>query len=190
MIRRTTGSGAQSPARRYLSFFGGIALWGVVAFSAWVLWPTSLGGSTSFVVVSGDSMKPLYAPGDLVVARKGVPAVGDVVVYRPDGLGDAKVVHQIVGGDGVAGWDVKGVNNAWLDQWHPTNADVVGVVGFHFAAGNGVGSLLLSPLFWGAFLIAAIGLLLWPERGRRANPPADEGVAGPARAEPAGKPSR
>lgn len=136
----------------------------VVAFSAWFLWPITLGGSTSFVIISGKSMEPLYAPGDLVVARKGVPAIGDVVVYRPEGLGDAKVVHQIVGGDGVAGWDVKGVNNTWVDEWHPTNRDVVGVVAVHFGAGNHIGAVILSPIFWGAFLVAAIGLLLWPER--------------------------
>lgn len=173
MIRRVISTGTQSRVRRYLSFFGVLALWIIVAFNAWVLWPTSLGGSTSFVIVSGESMEPLYTPGDLVVARKGAPAIGDVVVYRPDGLGDAKVVHKIVGGNGVSGWDVKGVNNAWLDQWHPTNADVVGVVVLHVGKGNGIGAVFLSPLFWGAFLLVAVVLLLWPlKRGDRDKPDA------------------
>lgn len=196
MIRRTTDTDAQSRVRRYLSFLGGLALWVVVAFNAWFLWPSSLGGSTTFVVVSGQSMEPLYAPGDLVVARKGVPAVGDVIVYRPEGLGDAKVVHKIVGGDGVTGWDVKGVNNDWLDQWHPTNDDVVGMVAVHLGSGNRIGTLLLSPLFWGAFFVVAIGLLLWPEKpdgaapSDRAAPPSPQ-VEARARKVPAkaGKPS-
>jgi signal peptidase len=97
------------------------------------------------------------------VARKGAPAVSDVIAYRPEGWGDAKVVHQIVGGDGVTGWDVKGVNNDWLDQWHPTNDDVAGVVVFSLGAGNRIGTVILSPLFWGAFLLVAVGLLLLPE---------------------------
>jgi signal peptidase len=170
--------------RRYLSFVGTLVLWLIVAFSAWFLWPSSLGGGTTFVIVSGSSMEPQYAAGDLVVAREGTPAIGDVVVYRPEGLGNAKVVHQIVGGDGATGWDVKGVNNDWLDQWNPTDQDVVGIVVLRLDADNLLGALTLSPLFWGAFLLVAVGLLLWPERrndgpdgkGSRAESPASEPV--------------
>jgi signal peptidase len=165
--------------RRYLSFFGNLVLWLIIAFNAWFLWPSSLGGATTFVIVSGTSMEPLYAPGDLVVARKGTPAIGDVVVYRPEGLGNAKVVHQIVGGDGATGWNVKGINNDWLDQWNPTDQDVVGIVVLQLDADNRFGSLMLSPLFWGAFLLVAVGLLLWPDGP-------DDGPAGAgSRSEPA-----
>lgn len=46
-----------------------------------LLWPTAWGGCTTTVVVSGGSMEPTYAPGDLLVARCGPVAVGDAVVY-------------------------------------------------------------------------------------------------------------
>ncbi len=189
MNRLSTDTGVHTDARRYLSVLGQCALWMVVAFNAWFLWPSSLGGSTTFVVVNGQSMEPLYAAGDLVVARKGAPVVGDVVVYRPEGLGDAKVVHQIVGGDGTTGWDVQGTNNDWLDPWQPTNDDVVGIVVFHIGAANHVGTVILSPLFWGAFLLVAVGLLLWPEKPEEPEEPQKpEGTVAPVDREKAAPP--
>ena len=48
-----------------------------------LVWPTSLGGCTTMTVVSGHSMEPTFHTGDLVVARCGTPAVGDIVIYQP-----------------------------------------------------------------------------------------------------------
>ena len=177
MIRHTTDNGAHTRVRRYLSFFGNLALWIVVAFNAWFLWPASLGGSTTFVLVNGHSMEPNYQPGDLLIARKGVPSVGDVVVYRPPGYGDAKVVHQIIDGDGVRGWVMKGINNEFVDPWEPTNDMVVGIVQVHFPSLGGVGVVLLSPLVWAAILVIALGLLLWP--GNDSDDDEDEAKAPP-----------
>jgi signal peptidase len=189
-----TDSDAHTRVRRYLSFSGNLALWIVVAFCAWFLWPSSLGGSTTFILVNGHSMEPSYLPGDLAIARTGVPSVGDVVVYRPAGLGDSKVVHQIVGGDGVNGWVVKGLNNDWVDPWKPTNADVVGVVQLRIPSLGGLGVVLLSPFIWAGLLVISIGLLLWPgksgdEEQTPARTPGSTGArqaqAGPAPVEPA-----
>jgi signal peptidase I len=188
VIRQTTDSDARTRVRRYLSFFGNLALWIVVAFCTWLLWPSSLGGSTSFILVNGHSMEPSYLPGDLVVARTGVPSVGDVVVYRPEGVGDSKVVHQIVGGDGVTGWTMKGLNNDWVDPWTPTNDQVLGVVQLRVPSLGGLGRVLLSPLIWAALLVTSIGLLLWPGKpdGERESParsaeraPIDPAPSGP-----------
>ena len=188
MTSHTADGGAHTRVRRYLSFSGNLALWLVVAFCAWLLWPSSLGGSTSFILVNGHSMEPSYLPGDLVIARTGVPSLGDIVVYRPEGLGDSKVVHQIVGGDGVNGWVMKGLNNDWVDPWKPTNADVVGIVQLRIPSLGGFGRVLLSPLIWAALLVVSIGLLLWPgkpddeehTRARSAgSAPADPEPAGP-----------
>ncbi len=166
VIRHTTEVGAHSRARRFLSFVGSLAVWVVVAFCAWFLWPSSLGGATTFILVSGHSMEPDYLPGDLLVARRGEPSVGDTIVYRPGAqYGDAKVVHQIIGGDGVSGWEMKGINNDFVDQWRPTNDQVVGLVQVHFPNLGGLGVVLLSPFVWAAILAIAIGLLVWPERG-------------------------
>ena len=140
-------------------------MWAVVAFCAWFLWPSSFGGSTTFILVSGHSMEPDYHPGDLLVARKGAPSIGDIIVYKPGAeYGNAKVVHQIVGGDGVAGWVMKGKNNTFVDQWNPTNHQVVGIVQVHFPSLGRVGVVLLSPLVWAALLVIALGLLVWPSK--------------------------
>jgi signal peptidase len=189
-----TDSDAHTRVRRYLSFSGNLALWIVVAFCAWFLWPSSLGGSTTFIIVNGHSMEPSYLPGDLAIARTGAPSVGDVVVYRPAGLGDSKVVHQIVGGDGVNGWVMKGLNSDWVDPWNPTNADVVGVVQLRIPSLGGLGVVLLSPFIWAGLLVISIGLLLWPgkpddEDETLARTPGSAGArqapAGPAPAGPA-----
>lgn len=165
VIRHTTEVGAHTGARRFLSYVGSLAVWLFVAFCAWFLWPSSLGGATTFILVSGRSMEPDYLPGDLLIARAGEPSIGDAIVYRPGGqYGDAKVVHKIVGGDGVSGWEMKGINNDFIDQWKPTNDQVVGLVQVHFPSLGGIGVVLLSPFLWASILIVAVGLLVWPER--------------------------
>jgi signal peptidase len=99
---------------------------------AWLveLRPSILGGPTTYVVVRGDSMVPTYVTGDLVVLHSApVYRVGQIVAYRvPQGQIGAGhlVIHRIVGGDGVAGFDVKGDNNSAPDPWRPRAADVVG----------------------------------------------------------------
>jgi signal peptidase len=184
MIRTKTDTDALTRGRRYLSFAGHLALWAIVAFSFYFLWPSTLGGASTFVIVAGHSMEPTYVPGDLVVARKGIPAVGDIVVYIPEGYPRARVVHQIVGGDGVTGWDVKGINNSWHDPWTPTNAEVVGIVHTRIPDAGVVTSILLSPLLWASVIFVAIGLLVWPEPA-----PGSADVEAPAGPESTARPS-
>lgn len=114
--------------------------------------------------VDGVSMTPTLHNGDLaVVERHEAYHVGDVIAYRiPDGeLGaGSKVIHRIVGGNGVTGFTTKGDHNTYPDYfWHPKTADIVGRVWFHvpglavtfanlhrpvpLAVVVGVGSLLL-----------------------------------------------
>ncbi len=198
MIRTKTDTGPLHRGGRYLSFAGNIALWLVVAAAFVLLWPSALGGQSTFVIVAGHSMEPSYLPGDLVYARAGTPAVGDVVIYVPDGYPHSRVVHQIVGGDGVTGWDVKGINNSWHDPWAPTNADVVGIVRARIPDAGLVTKILLSPVPWICIIIVALGLLAWPEpttEASEAEPPEATPApapAGSARARPraASAPSR
>ena len=92
-------------------------------------WPTYLGGSTTIVVVAGRSMEPTWHAGDVVVVRQGTYEVGDPIVYSiPEGDPGAgrRVIHRIVGGDGVDGWTTQGDNRDEADPWHPTDEDVVG----------------------------------------------------------------
>ena len=164
MIRHTNEFGAHVRASRVVSFLGSLALWLVVAFCAWILWPSSLGGSTTFIIVNGHSMEPDYGPGDLLVARSGEPAIGDVVVYEPGAqYGNAKVVHQIIGGDGASGWEIQGTNNTFVDQWRPTNDQIVGIVQVHVPSLGALGAAMLSPYFWAALVMIAAALILWPD---------------------------
>lgn len=137
-------------------------LWVIIAVDAWFLWPSSLGGSTTLIIVSGSSMVPTLHDGDLVIARRGPVSVGDIVVYQPVDLGGARVVHRLVGGNGVDGWQVQGDNNSWIDQWKPTSDQVVGRVVLRFGGGGRIADFLITPWTWGFILIGAAALVLWP----------------------------
>src|SRR5690606_34747436 len=123
--------------------------------------PTTLGGQTSFVVVSGSSMEPTYFGGDLGIARPMEPSVGDVIVSAPTELGGSQSVHRIIGGSAEDGWVVKGDNNSFIDPFEPTADEVRGVVLVHYADMGRVTALMLNPLFWASFIIAALVIYLW-----------------------------
>lgn len=135
--------------------------------AAWFLWPTSLGGCTTLTIVSGHSMEPVYYTGDLVVARCGEPTVGDVIVYQPDDVGGARVIHRIIGGDAGAGWAMQGDNNGFVDPWTPAGDEVLGVAGLHLAGMGRLALLVVSPVLWVSLVILAAGLLMWPGAGPR-----------------------
>nr|WP_281362241.1 signal peptidase I [Cellulomonas humilata] len=139
-----------------------VFFWVAVAACAWLLWPSSVGGCTTLIIVSGHSMEPTYATGDLVVARCGEPAVGDVVVYRPTELGgDARIIHRVIGGD-ATGWQIQGDNNDWVDPFAPTNDEVIGVAAIHIPKVGLVASAIASPWIWASLIVLAIALLVWP----------------------------
>lgn len=108
-----------------------VARWLLVAaalFATFLFRPTSLGGTYTFTVVSGDSMEPTFSHADLVVvSARDQYQVGDVVVYGiPDGPGAGRnVVHRLVGRD-ADGWLTRGDNRDTLDPWRPVDADIVG----------------------------------------------------------------
>ena len=89
-------------------------------------WPSMLGGSTDYTVVSGHSMDPTYRTGDMLVVKK--PEVykkGQIVVYQvPQGEpGEGLfVVHRIVGGDNVKGWTTQGETTPVKTSGTPTTA--------------------------------------------------------------------
>lgn len=159
-IRRLIDTGEWT-TRRYLSLLGNILIWIIVAIDAWYLWPTQLGGDTSIVVVSGSSMEPAYFGGDLVIARKMAPSIGDVIVYAPEGLGGSQVVHRIIGGSADEGWRMQGDNNTFVDPFTPQGDEVKGVVLVHYANFGRVTVLLLNPMVWAFVLLAAMVMMLW-----------------------------
>lgn len=151
-----------SRTHRYWRVLGQIVAWALVAAVAWLIWPSALGGGTSFVIVSGQSMEPTYESGDLVIARDLTAYVGDVIVYAPQDLGGAQVVHRIIGGDAESGWQVQGDNNDFVDPFFPSGDEVRGVVLLHIPNAGSVTMWLLNPLLWGAFILAAVVIFVWP----------------------------
>jgi signal peptidase len=166
----------------------------VVLAAAWfvTLRPAPLGGPAAYVVVSGHSMQPAFAPGALVVARRQDSyEVGDVIVYRvPRGASGAgtRVIHRVVGGSRAGGYITRGDNRKWPDRWRPRPRDVEGA---KLVAVPGVGRammLLGTPLAIGG-LLAVLAFLgagdqTLPRRLRRTRHGAAPAVAAapPARA--------
>lgn len=150
--------------RRRFRVLQSVLAWGLLLLLALFIWPSNLGGSTTTIIVSGHSMEPTYYTGDIVVARHGEPQVGDVVVYTTAELGNGKIVHRIIGGDGETGWDLQGDNNDFVDPFHPTNDDVLGIAQFRFPALGKVAGILSTPLVWGSMLLVAFGLIIWPSK--------------------------
>jgi signal peptidase I len=141
------------------------------------LWPARLGGSSTLVVVRGDSMLPTYRNGDLVVARAtGGYHAGDVVVYRvPDGQPGAGslIIHRLreIAADGTI--VVRGDNRDADDALGATHADIVGSARLRLPAGGLVLFLLSRWWMFAVVVGTAVTTLLWPARPPRA---ADEGV--------------
>jgi signal peptidase len=104
----------------------------LLAGLAWLVWPTSLGGEATFLMVSGTSMEPGMHTGDLALVRErdvDEYGIGDVVGFRvPAGhAGEGSVViHRIVGGDASNGFETQGDNRDLPDTWRPTADDIVG----------------------------------------------------------------
>ncbi len=141
-----------------------VLAWGLVGVLAYFVWPSSLGGGTTAIVVNGESMEPTYHTGDIVIARSGEPAVGDVVVYTSEELGDGKIVHRVIGGDARSGWVLQGDNNDFIDPIEPVGDDVLGVARVHLPSIGAWAGALQSPIVWGSLLLVALALLIWPSR--------------------------
>ena len=107
---------------------GVVALLAVLGVLA-LCWPARLGGSTSYVMVSGDSMEPTMHTGDLAVLRQQrAYRPGDIVAFRvPDGeVGEGHVViHRIHAGD-ERGYVLRGDNKRHPDPWRPARDDILG----------------------------------------------------------------
>ena len=113
---------------------------------AYFTWPTSLGGCTTLTIVSGHSMEPTYYTNDIVVSRCGTPEVGDIAVYATPETGGARIVHRVIGGDGETGWEFQGDNNDFVDQFRPTDDQVLGTAVLHIPRAGLVAKAVSSPM--------------------------------------------
>jgi signal peptidase len=57
-MKHSTSENGAWTTRRSLALLGTIVIWAIAAIDLWFMWPSNLGGDTSFVVVSGKSMEP------------------------------------------------------------------------------------------------------------------------------------
>ena len=103
----------------------------IVAGVAWFYFaPTTIGGSTRYVVTSGVSMEPRFHTGDLAIVR---PAsnyqVGEIVAYWSTLL-HTVVLHRIIAKDGNS-YEFKGDNNHFIDPVRPTRSELLGKLWLH-----------------------------------------------------------
>lgn len=134
----------------------------VILLLVWLILflPTSLGGSTSYIIVSGISMEPRLVTGDLVVLRKSDNyQLGDVIAYQ---VQNRNVVHRIVGGNAVDGFVTRGDNKQEDDPWFPKPDQILGKEWFFIpAAGKNINGLR-SPQ--GLTALAGLAILVfWDE---------------------------
>jgi signal peptidase I len=150
---------------------GAIIALTVALIVAWatLLRPQLLGGPAAYVIVSGASMEPNLANGDLVLATKQTTyRVGDVIAYQvPKGEpGEgALVIHRLVGGSTAAGYLTKGDNRAGLDLWRPRPSDVIGSVSIRVPRAGLLFASMRTPLGLAAF--AGLAVFLFVSAGRR-----------------------
>jgi signal peptidase I len=142
---------------------------------AWVvlLRPQNLGGPAGYEIVSGTSMVPTLADGDVVVVREQERyRIGDVVAFRvPAGDVGAghHVIHRIVGGTSSTGFVTQGDNRDAPDTWRPRHEDVVGKQWLHVPGGGAVVRWVASPLVLAALAgLVAASLVLTGGNGRPA----------------------
>ncbi len=154
--------------------------WGAVTIAVVAVWfvllrPASLGGETTWIVIRGSSMLPVYETGDLVIVRRAASyAVGDIVAYRvPAGdIGEGQVViHRIIGGDTASGFLIQGDNNENVDPWLPRQDDMVGTAWVAMPGLGRVIAWLHDPIVLAGIMTAiVISYIVGRPSGPRAAP--------------------
>lgn len=121
-----------------------------------LIWPATLGGWATYVVVNGNSMQPGYETGDLVVLRQQTTyEVGQVAAFAvPDT--DARIIHRITGGDAVNGYVFQGDNRSSADQWRPVAADVLGRQILHVPGAGRWLAFLRQPIVLGGLFASIV----------------------------------
>jgi len=126
---------------------------------AWFyLAPTSLGGSTTYVVTDGISMEPHFHAGDLALVRsQSSYRVGEIVAYNSHVL-HRIVLHRIIGRAGSL-YVFKGDNNNFVDFEHPAQGQLIGALWVHIPGVGARLQSLRSPALVGVLL--ALSFLLF-----------------------------
>ena len=127
-------------------------------FFAWrVVMPEQIGGSSTYVMVSGSSMLPLYKAGDAVILRtRPSYHVGEVIAYYNPQL-KIDVMHRIYEIKN-GHYLMKGDNNNFIDPYQPTLSNIVGARWLHISGAGWVLYEARQPPIAGA-LAGALGVL-------------------------------
>ena len=139
--------------------------------AVWYLWPSSLGGSTRFIVVQGSSMEPTFSLGDVVIVRDNAqPQVGDIIVFHIPGDEPAAgmlVIHRLKSIRADGSYQTQGDNRTTADSFHITGNDVVGTPVYSIPRLGRLIGLSSDPWVIGAALGLLTTIHLWPKKGRR-----------------------
>lgn len=146
-----------------------LAVYAVVAVLVAMLWPTGLGGCTSFERVPASAAGAGLRAGDVVVVRCSEPEVGDSVVHRSS----------------TGAWAVGGVVAERDDEWHvrasggttwtvPTSSPALGVVALQLPPY--ATQLPTAGAIVAAGVVVVVGVRSFagrvhPDRGRRGHAP-------------------
>jgi signal peptidase I len=142
------------PLKKLLAYALGLIVLGCVWF---YFAPSTLGGSTNYVVTHGISMEPLFHTGDLAIVRSQPRYhVGEIVAYHNKML-HVVALHRIVGREGDR-YLFKGDNNNFIDPEHPRASQLIGALWIHIHHGGSVLQSFSSPARAG--LLIALGMLL------------------------------
>ncbi|MQA16489.1 MAG: signal peptidase I [Pseudonocardiaceae bacterium] len=140
--------------------------------AGWWFWlrPEALGGSTTLVTVSGNSMQPGMLTGDLAIVRKtGDYVPGDVIAFhipKDGGEQGGVVIHRIVDGSADSGYRTRGDNNDWYDPWRPRPDDITGELWLHVPGAGRVVMTMADPLVAGATFAALTAFVIVAGGGR------------------------
>lgn len=130
------------------------------------LWPSALGGDTTFVIVYGQSMHPTIEPGSLVIIKKQTTyQINDIVSYtkREEGI-TKNIVHRIIEQTN-RGFVIKGDNNPRNDEGFQTNNNINGKVIFSTPYVGDIFLLFRNPIFM--FITSIVILVIESEQKRR-----------------------
>jgi len=120
-----------------------------------LLAPTSLGGTASWVVTTGNSMEPRISAGDLVIVQASSSyQVGDVVAYASAEL-DQTVLHRVVSIEGDR-YTLRGDHNDFDDPEQPTGQQLIGAELLHIPFGGIWLDRITSPTALGVLAFALL----------------------------------
>ncbi|MET0904090.1 MAG: signal peptidase I [Acidimicrobiales bacterium] len=150
----------------------------------WLVWlrPVALGGTSTYVIVQGESMQPTYESGDLVLIRESDEyTVGDVIAFRGGSpTGDTRqIIHRIVGETEGGSFQTQGDNRDELDPWTPEPDHVLGRAVLHIPMAGQAAQVLSRPVSLAAIGGAAM-LIGGQQRRRRRNRPRSHSLEEPA----------